>query len=159
MASALFPVRAVSRTHRPKRRTAGKWFVPERPLSIEDAQAQFHALRAAAPHDVAALVPALTKSRPHLLSAADQLLVPLFTSSADPVVLRWLYVDDALITDRLRSAASSVPPTLAPEWTFSLDYRNCLVGTIDRRTGEYLDFARVSPWVRGAHSASGRAAL
>lgn len=120
--------------------------LPERPLSIDDAQAQFHALRSAAPHDVAALVPALTKSRPHLLSAGGRLLVPLFTSSADPVELRWLYMDDVLLTDRLRSAASSAPPTFAPEWTFSLDFRNCLVGTIDRRTGKYLDFARISPW-------------
>ena len=120
--------------------------VPERMASIEDAQAQFQALLSAPPHEVSALLPALTRSRPHLRSADGRLLVPLSARSHDPVMLRWLYVDDALITDRLGSAAASFPPTFAPEWKFSIESRRCLVGTIDRRTGEFLDFARVSPW-------------
>jgi hypothetical protein len=120
--------------------------VPESTASVEDAQAQFQALRSAAPHGVAALLSALTQSRPHLRSTDARLLVPLLTRSPDPVMLRWLYVDDALITDRLESTATSFPPTFAPEWKFSIESRQCLVGTIDRRTGHYLDFARVSPW-------------
>ena len=120
--------------------------VPERMASIEDAQAQFQALLSAQPHEVSALLPELTRSRPHLRSADGRLLVPLLARSHDPVMLRWLYVDDALITDRLGSAAASFPPTFAPEWKFSIESRQCLVGTIDRRTGEFLDFARVSPW-------------
>ena len=119
--------------------------VPDRLASIEEAQAQFESLRAAAPPEVAAFVPALTGSRPHLGSLAGQLVIPLFTSSHDPLILRWLYVDEALITDRLRCATSSAPPTYAPEWKFSLESHGCLVGTIDRRTGRYLDFTRVNP--------------
>ena len=120
--------------------------VPERLASIEDAQTQFQALRSAAPREVAVLLPELTRSRPHLRSSGGRLLVPLLLCSHDPVMLRWLYVDDAIITDRLRSVASSLAPTFAPDWRFSIDSRHCLVGTVDQRTGEYLDFARVSPW-------------
>jgi hypothetical protein len=119
--------------------------VPRRIASVEDAQAQFRLLRSAAPHDVAALIPALAQSRPHLRSDGGRLLIPLLISDPRPPMLRWLYVDEALITDRLRSTASSAVPSFAPEWKFSLDSRHCLVGTIDRRTGGYLDFAGVSP--------------
>jgi hypothetical protein len=122
-----------------------RWaFVPaERPESPAEAESTYRALVRAAPSEVAALLPALARGRPHLRTEGA-LLVPLLVLSRPTwpeVTVRWLYADETLITDRLKSAEGARGPGYATAWTFELQGRECVVGSVDRRSGAYVDFA------------------
>jgi hypothetical protein len=125
-----------------------RWaFVPaERPESPAEAEATFRAFAAAGPSEVAALLPALARGRPHLRTEGA-LLVPLLVLSRptwSEVTVRWLYADETLITDRLRCVGRARDAGHALAWACELEGRDCVVGTVDRQRGAYLDFARLT---------------
>ena len=113
----------------------------------QDAQAQFQALRSAAPHEVAALrsradaepsAPAVGRC-PAPGAALGQVARP----GQVAVALRWTTRSSPTVWVHGRRHPH---PPLRPNGNSRSSLRQCLVGTINRRTGEFLDFARISPW-------------
>jgi hypothetical protein len=97
------------------------------------------AFASAKPREIHGLVEELKQIRPHLVSR-ERMFLPLARTHWQTV---WIYIDDVLITDRLQTNHKS-SGLYADRWQFPPSTQ-CIVGSIDRKHGEYVDFNALTP--------------
>ncbi len=97
------------------------------------------AFASAKPREIPCLVEELKQVRPHLVSS-ERMFLPLARTNWQTA---WLYIDNALITDRLQTGHRS-SGLYADRWQFQRSTQ-CIVGSIDRKHGDYVDFNKLTP--------------
>ena len=97
------------------------------------------AIARAEPLSVEGLVQELKQRRPHL-SSGDRVFMPFARSGWDTL---WIYVDENLLTDRWLTTHST-SEMFSHSWKLRPNFR-CIVGSIDRRKNDYIDFGSLTP--------------